>query len=355
MSSPIVPFTPELLPALVRFCERTWRRPRTAAYYRWRYLESPLQRAWLVMREGECIGTLLAFARPYRCGSETVTFLEVHDWFALPELKGAGLGVRLIRHAMSQPEPVLMVGGSDDSRKLMPRLGYGEPATAQRWMLPVAGHVVGQALQRRARLPAAIAGAAGELGVRAWFRAPRVRAPEAGRVVPVGCPGDELAQLYAGASHYGTVPLWPKEHLAWFLNGFAGVGHFVPLYFTVRDALRGWALGRVVSTKQGCEAALVTLFAPQPDAALYGWMVSAAVTALSAFRPNSIQASTTCPLLSAALGARRFLRVGNDPVWVAPKERELPGPVAIGLDTGDTPLLPYPELWWDDNREEALQ
>jgi hypothetical protein len=48
---------------------------------------------------------------------------------------------------------------------------------------------------------------------------------------------------------------------------------------------------------------------------------------------------------ASAFGAQRFLAGRPNPVWIWPKDRELPGPVAIGMETGDTPLLPYRERW----------
>jgi hypothetical protein len=60
-----------------------------------------------------------AIARPYRFGDERVDVLEVFDWYCLPELRNSGLGVRVMQ-ALMKEGPCLLVGGSPDTRGLMP-------------------------------------------------------------------------------------------------------------------------------------------------------------------------------------------------------------------------------------------
>lgn len=337
-------FAPEHLPLLRRFAERVWRRPRSEAFYRWRYLQSPTFRAFLALRDGECVALLCAFARPYRLGGEQRTCVEIHDWYCLPELRASGLGVQLVRLAMGGPDPIVAVDGTQDTVSLLPRLGFRVFATATDYILPLAG----SALARRIGAPPALARAAFELGPRWWFRPRARRRPRAGRVVPVAGAGPELEALYAGATGYGTLPLWEGEHFAWLTSGFPGAGHFVPLYFVEVGKLRGWGVVRAYESTGERQATLVELFAPQPDVALYTWMVSEASACAAAFRPVWIRAQTTCPVLGAALRANRFLATGTAPVMLwSQGEMAPPPPVHIGLDAADAPLLPYAESWWE--------
>jgi hypothetical protein len=343
----IVRFGPEHVGAVRDFVERIWQRPRGDAFFRWRYLESPLLRAYLAMRGGECLATLWAFRRPYRLGSQIVHFLEVFDWYSRPELRRAGLGVRALQAAMQEPDPCILVGGTDDTRTLLPRLRWQRVDTAVRFLLPIgAGHAA-RALRGRARVPEAL----GRLGFRAiggpWLR-PRVRArPPGGRAIAVASVGPEVQALYEGPLGYGTVPLWPEPHLRWLLAGFPAAGHFVPLYFARDEDLLGWALGRVYPVREGCDAELVEVFAREPDPELYTWMVSETCVRMAGFAPSRISASTSCIALAQGLRRNRFLRATETPIhaWV-PSGGELPAPRLLGSNANDNPLLPFAERWW---------
>ena len=64
-----------------------------------------------------------AFRRPYR-GRRQLDVSDSFDWFCLPELRRAGLGVRVIQRMMQDPEPVIVTGGTDDTRDLLPRMRF---------------------------------------------------------------------------------------------------------------------------------------------------------------------------------------------------------------------------------------
>src|SRR5262245_21701246 len=122
MAIEIRPLTSECLPAVRRFCESTWpQRPHSDRFYRWRYLESPAHRAVLAMRTvNECVALVCAFELRYWFGDESVSCLETFDWHCLPSLRGSGLGIRVIQHLMAAGQPLIAVGGSDDTRALLP-------------------------------------------------------------------------------------------------------------------------------------------------------------------------------------------------------------------------------------------
>jgi hypothetical protein len=342
----IVAFAPELLPAVRRFAEKTWERPRTEVFYRWRYLDPPFLRGFLAMRDGECLAMEFAICRPWRVGDEEVDLLEVFDWYCLPELRNSGLGVRVMQRLMREKEPLMLLGGSEDTRALLPRLGWRDVALGRRFVLALGGDRVLAALESRFRLPRP----AGRLALgmaRPWLRPRRRRAPPDGRVVAVAGAGDEIADLYRGRAGYGTFPLWSDAQLRWLVAGFAGAGHFVPLYFARGETLVGFALLRVYPTGGGADGELVELFAPAPDASLYTWMISEVSLRAAGFGVGVLGANTTCPTIATALRHNRFLELGSYPMWLwSEGRRDLPGPILVGSNTGDTPFAPYAGRWW---------
>jgi len=342
-SAQIVPFTPELLPAVQRFSERYWTRPRSDAYYEWRYLRSqPFSRMFLALQDGECLGLLFALRKAYRIGGRPASCLEVFDWHCLPGLKGSGIGIRLMRAMMRQPEPVISVGGTADVLSTLPAMRWEQAGVARRYELPLSRDLLAARLERKTGLP--VGATRGALGVFAAgvYRPRRRHAPAGGRVVPLGVPGDEVRALHAGETGYGLLQEPDPEVLRWLTDG-RWSGRYGFLGFTLAGRLRGWAMTRVFATETGPEAAIVEIFAPRPDAGLYTWMVSEAATALTAARPRRIHARASCPILQAALHANHFRTVAPDnPIYVWPQGAwDRSGTLHITLDHSDGPLLPY--------------
>jgi hypothetical protein len=339
----IVPFAPQLLQAVRGFSERYWSRPRSDAYYDWRYLRSqPFSRMFLALQNDECLGMLFALLKRYRVGGRPTTCLEVFDWHCLPGLRGSGIGIRLMRAMMRQPEPVISVGGTADVLATLPLMGWEAVGSARRYELLVSADVLAARLHRRTGLPAAISRIA--LGVvSAGYYQPRRRmVPRASRVAPSGLPGDEIRELYQQETGYGFVQEPESNVLAWMTDG-EWSGRYGFLTFTIEGRLRGWAMTRTHSTERGLEASIVELFAPRPDVALYTWMVSEAATSLMAARPLRLHARASCPLLQEALLANRFrAMVPDSPVHVWPKNvGARSASLHITLNHSDGPLLPY--------------
>jgi hypothetical protein len=353
VATEIVELTADRMPALRRFAERVWRRPRSDAFYHWRYAELPLHRTWLAVRDGEVLATECAIQRPYRIGDERIDLLEVFDWYVLPELRNSGLGVRVQQRLMKE-SACLLVGGSADTQALLPRLKFQVVAQAGRFVLPLAGERLAAALERR--MPA-LRGPLARLAARAALARPGQRprprrVPAGGRAIAVAAVGDEVQALYRGPLDYAAVPLWPAALLRWMLGGHASLGHFLPLYFAKDDALLGWALARIYVSDPlhgGCDAELVECFAPRPDVDTYTWMVSEIATRVAGFRPGLLGACTSCPLLAEALRRNAFVHNTDNPVQLWWPGRELPpGPLAIGANSGDSALVPFAERWLDD-------
>ena len=343
MTARIVLFAPDLLPAVRGFSERYWSRPRSDAYYDWRYLRSqPFSRMFVALQNDECLGMLFALLKPYRVGGRPTACLEVFDWHCLPGLRGSGIGIRLMRAMMRQPEPVISVGGTADVLATLPLMGWEAIGVARRYELPVSGDVLAERLQRRVGLPSALSRMALGVVSAGYYQPRRRRVPATGRVVRIELPGEEIRQLYEGETGYGFVQEPEPEVLGWMTDG-TWSGSFSFLTFVLEGRLRGWVVTRSYPTELGPEAAIVEVFAPRPDVALYTWMVSEAATLVMAGRPRRLHARASCPLLQAALLANRFRTVAPDsPIHVWPKGvGDRAASLHITLNHSDGPLLPY--------------
>jgi hypothetical protein len=297
----------------------------------------------LAVRGDEIVATIAAFERDYLMSGRRRTFLETLDWYCLPELRGSGIGVRVLQTLMQSGTPIMAVGGTADTLALLPRLGWKQVAEASCHRLPLGGRSSGESLRRRAGIPSAAGGMIFSWLARPWFR-PRVRQRSAGgKVQSVPVVPDDLLSLYEGDTGYAVLPLPHPARLRWLTAGSFPMGPFVILLFTVGEALRGWTMFRVHGPEIRREVSLVEVYAPRPDAALYTWMISESLVRAASFNPEAINSRTTCPLVRRALSRNRFLRAGDAPIHVWPGDLEgVADSVHMVENVSDLPLIPYP-------------
>jgi hypothetical protein len=291
-----------------------------------------------------------AFRRPYRLGDEIVPFLETFDWHALPELRNVGLGIRIIQRFMAEPEPLILVGGSDDARALLRRLKWRHVGDVKNYTVRLRS---GWSSAIAQRLPIPPRGARLLAAAAQIVTAPRSpSAPRDGRVVPVAIAGAEVDALGRAPGAYGTVALWTEERMRWLLSGFAGAGHFVPFYFARGEDLVGWALLRVYESEGRRGADLIDVPCPSADPAVYAWMVAEVVRVADGFGAEVLAASSSCPNVAAAFERNHFAFAGQSPihVWI-PGRTGVPEPILLGSNTRDTALSPFPSHWWGDPQD----
>jgi hypothetical protein len=339
----IVPFTPALLPSVSAFSRSYWKRPTDDAYFQWRYLDPmPFSRMFVAMRdERECVGTLFALAKTYRLGSVRIPCLEVFDWHALAEVRG-GVGIRLMRAMMRQPERIFAVGGTEDVSSTLPLMGWEELAVSQAYELLLGTDLIAERLQRTRGLPQALTRTLLAPVPRAVFGPRRAPKPAGAEVRFVEKMGPELGELYDGGSGAGLVQEPTQQVLDWIVRGqWSGRWRF--LQFRTGGRLRGWAMTRVHVSNHGLVGAILEVYAPGADPAFYRWMVSEAAFSLLAARPRRLVARTSDPVLQRALLVTGFRHAGVDAtVRTWPRfGRERPAATAFTYLHSDGPILPY--------------
>lgn len=339
----VVPFEPGLLDRVRAFSERYWSRPRSPEYYEWRYLRpQAFSRMFVALRGRECVGTLCALRKPWRVRAERESCLEVFDWHALEDARRAGVGIRLMRAMMRQPERLLSVGGTADVHAALPLMGWQALAVARAYELTLSVRLIAERARRARGVPpwltqAALGPLEGPL-----LRPPRHEAPCRGGVSVADAPEEGVSALYEEDESHGMAHRPDPEVLRWMTaSRWSGAWRY--LHFRVDGRLCGWAMTRTYLGKTGRQASLVEVFAPGADAARYAWMVSEACRALSAERPTRILARASCPVLRRALELNRFRHSGVDaPVHAWPRfEGAAPANPHFTLLHSDAPFLPY--------------
>jgi len=334
-------FSERHLPLVARFSEQHWGRPRTHAYYQWRYLESlPFSNTFVAVADHECLGLVCALRKNYLIGGQSTSVLEFFDWHSLPHLKGSGVGIRVVRALMREGMRLVGVGGTADVHKALPAMGFQTIGQAVTFELPLKGEFLQTGLRRR--LPIHVPGERFVLNAATglWFR-PRRRS-FVGQSVPVAQIGPEVQELYGYETDYDVLQVPDAALLRWATTGYSGAGGYRFWYFTVDSQLRGWALTRLYETARGREGAILDVFAATPDVELYAWMVSEVATSLAGEGPRVIRARATCPMLQRALSVNRFRQGAAVPVYTFPAMPPGELRLHITLNHTDAPFRPYP-------------
>ena len=299
------------------------------------------------MRDGECVAMVWFFVRSYQMGHQRREILELMDWATLPEVRGLGLGIRLLRTKMDQPEPILNVGGSADTHKYLPQLGWKPLGSVPQFLLPLQASPGLLYLKERANLnltflsPALDAIYRYTAGI--WFK------PAAGLVDPeirveqVSAPGDELLHLYAEEKGDRTTPLPHVQNLRWLMKAPAAMGRYSLLYFRTGIKLRGWSLSRVCATRLGKVGQIIDFYAPPSEESILPTVVGGTVRALAAHAPGSICVGATLPSYQAAFRRNHFIHRSNWPIFYwSPDATGPTEPIVLSNQTSDLSLLPYP-------------
>jgi hypothetical protein len=329
------------LPLVAAFSEQYWSRPRTEAFYRWRYVESQaLSTLYVALTDSACLGMVSALRKTYIIAGQPTPCVEIFDWHSLPGLKGSGVGIRVMRAMMREGARLMGIGGTADAVKALPAMGWQLLGTATMFELPVAGDALRAGLRDRLKVSVPGEGLLLSALAATWFRPRRRRYPD-GRALPSATIGDEVAALYEGDTGYDVVQRADPAATRWVAS-YPGNGAYTAWHFLVRDRVRGWGLTRVYETEAGREAAIVDVFAPKADINLYAWMLSEMSSALVSVRPRVIRARASCPLLQAALRANRFRSGSSVPIFTSPKDLSNAARIHITLNHTDGPFRPYP-------------
>lgn len=297
----IKPLTADNLPALQRFAETVWRRPKHASYYRWRYFDAPRQTTWLALQGERCVAALSAFARGYRNGGETLECHECFDWYTLPEMRGSGVGIRLMQTLLDSGKPVVALGGSADTLHLLPRLGFAQVGAATEFFLPLSAAY----LFRNRPLPELARSALGpliDLAAHAWFTPRRAEGwvPE---LVPISRIDRRLA-LLDGVSGFAPIPD-PQFH-AWLERGSA-TGRYLAAMLAQDGEVVAWGLARLHRSGGLAHGTILDMRLAIADQEIAAGAAKTMARALAESGADSVRACTTSHFLARAYRAAGFL------------------------------------------------
>ena len=334
--------SPDRLDVVTRYCEVVFGH-RRESYYRWRFIEFPHTTTFLGMVESRCATLLSAIRKRYWIAGARRDVLEIIDWSTHPEFRGKGLGADLLSHVMHRGPPTFAFGGSPDTQRIMPRLGWRVLAESQSYALPLRGSYVRRKLGDRGALAATLSAAGFEALGRAWFRPRRRRRAGGVRIVPVTGYGAEIASEEAGRFH-ALVASPDLDILDWVDRALPRPGQY--LRFTAyRDGRpSGWGLARLRVEGAVTTGEIVDLFSVPPSEDLYVQLIAEMAACLAGLGADGVGTTASCPLVQKALEANHFIRRMRFPVLAFFPEGapDLIGPLHVMRGTSDDLYLPLP-------------
>ncbi len=251
------------------------------------------------------------------------------DWATAPGEGSVGVGVGLLRRAQASTDILLTLEGSEDTRKILPKLRWMSSEGPATWILRVSPRGIaerGPVRQRSwLRLPARIAG----VFLHAFYRV--TKAPDLGFSL------EEIARFPASydavwdARRAQFAPLMDRSsaQLNFMCADFPDGGY---RSFLLRDGthVSGHVILRLDEKNGLRRGRIIDALWDRSRPRLAEWLVRAASRLLQDAGADYIECTASVPDLEQALGACRFRRRRAVPVWY----HRLPGGV------------PAPDAWF---------
>ena len=308
MSITIIPLSEAdhagVLQLLATFWQRGWTETLIEDYFVWRYGSRGDGETLVACDRGRSVGILDSFIRRYWIDGRQELVRETCDWFCLPQYQALGVGLHLMRRMMSKPEPILLLGGSQTTLDLMPRLKWARLPNAERFLLSVsARNAAGRIGHRLGRCGVALARMIPDARlVRRIRREPLPSATAQVRRREFGAAIEEIAEIVP----YDFAPWLDTATLDWLASAPKVLGEFVLLSFFSDCKLVGVSVSRLQQLAFGSEAHIVHVHAER--LVLVDWIVSETVHHLIDRGAGAVACETSCPATGRALDALGFVR-----------------------------------------------
>ena len=339
--------TPERLEDLERlllpFWGRAWDRSFAAAFFRWRFIERPDWDAILAYEGTRPIGFIDSFFRRCRIGDSLVRIRQTSDWFCDPGFRP--VGVMLMRKVMQRPEPILVVGGSDTTHQVLPRLRWTSLPDLAHYALPTGSGAAIKGLCElfgfpSSRLPRPLVRA-----LSVPLRRRRRANPPAGEA-EVSCLAADgpLPRIVPQADGSTLLSVLDQAEAEWLGRAPDSMGSYFWLVFSLDGRPVGLSLSRLYDLGPLTVGRLLHLQAEVPSVALYAWMSDETSRHLAKRGAQWVAGRFGCPQIDEALTGLGFRkRQPCRAFWWHQGQQPPPVPHNLTWICGDEALLPHPD------------
>ena len=132
---------------------KEWPEQLSDDFFRWRYPAREQSETLLAFEEDRCVAMLDSLCHSYRFGDEIIRVREPCEWLCMPEYRPQGLGLRLMRMFMKEPEPMFAMVGTWMTQDILPLLGWEKLPDTVNYSLPLKSGALADSLFGKLRLP----------------------------------------------------------------------------------------------------------------------------------------------------------------------------------------------------------
>jgi hypothetical protein len=328
-------------PVLLRLMPHVWGQDWDADFlretFRWRYLDRPSDGGtWLILDDDQCVALLDSYMRPYLLDGRRILVRETADWFCLPQYRPLALGLKLMRIMMESPQPMIVVGGTDATLSLLPRLRWKRLSAVHQMVLPITLRgLAGNFLRRKA---ARYAKHARVIPPFIRTRPPRTApAPAADVHVEEWRPGQKLE--IPAPQRAGLVGLLELADLEWICAGPRQFSEPMALVFRLRDKSVGLSLSQLEPSASGPDGRIVHLQISSLEQPVANWIVSETTRRLAAAGAGLIRCRASTPQTVTALRKTGFIAARSEAAqWWAKDGAPPPASIDVSYLRGDDAL-----------------
>jgi len=263
----------DLQELLLPFWQRNWEKSFADQMFRWRFLERPDWEANIAYDNGKPVAFLDSFFRRRLVGPRLVRVRETADWYSVAAYRPL-LGVMLMRQMMAADEPMLVVGGNENTQRLLPKLGWQQLAPLARYVRPLRLGAGIKELSRRLHFP--LSAFPASLAEAFSLRVATMHGAE-----PMGDlsvielqPEDMLPEIKPSSASSQLCTLLTAEEATWLHKAPKEMGELVVLAFSVDGVPAAISLSRLHWERPFRTANLLHLQAVADTPELYSWVIT---------------------------------------------------------------------------------
>jgi acetyltransferase (GNAT) family protein len=303
-------------------------------FFTWRYLTRPAGETLLAVDGDRCVAILDSYLRPYLFCGETATIRETCDWYCLPEYRPLGVGLKLIRQMMAKPEPLVVVGGTEATHSLLPRLKWQRLPDVPIYVLPLSlKTALAFGLQKRAPTAAQMLASVIPPGLR-LFRPHQLPSPVNSAQVTASS-GLEVPGM-PSPNPYALALLLDGDNLNWLLSAPKEVGYLLVLRFLINGRLVAISITRLQRRREGLTAKVLHIQSEDRSPAMMGWIVSATALHLAEKGASLIICLSSDIIIGNAFRRVGFIAAGQRPAfWWSADKRAPTGAMHLTKMVGD--------------------
>jgi hypothetical protein len=294
---------------LTEWWPNNWSEDFARRFFNWRYLSRPSAETLLAADGDQCVAILDSYLRPYVLGGKITTVRETCDWYCQPKYRPLGIGVKLIRQMMAKPQPILVVGGTQATHSLLPRLKWQRLPDVPIYVLPLSlKTAVAFGLRKRAPKAGEVLASLIPSKVRA-FRVRELPSPSDSAYVTAS--SDSEVPGLREPRPYALALLLDRENLDWLLGAPKEVGDLLVLKFFIRGRLVAISLTRLQQRREGLTAKMLHIQSEDRSPAMMSWIASATALQLTRRKVRLIMCLSSDPIIGDALRAAGFMAAGQ--------------------------------------------